>query len=95
MSNKTVNVRVVCLVDESELDEEDQELPEEVEVVVEDTVPTDQIAKAALDAFHESFAVEVLDDFEFQVWSDGEEIFENETEDNPVNYALTVQAWVV
>lgn len=94
--NHVVEVRVICLLDdESEISEEDQNLPDTVEVEVDGDIESKWIANAALDAFHSSCAVECLDDFRFEVWMGGEEIEEDDSEDAPDSYSLADKARVL
>lgn len=91
-----VEVRVISLLDdESEHDEKDLDLPESVEVKVDGDVKPEWIGNAALDAFHDSFAVEVLDDFRFEVWMNGEEMTEDTSDTAPESYSLKDKAKVV
>lgn len=50
---------------------DDQALDNEYHVYVSEEVPEHQVADAALDIFHSSIAVNILDDFEFQVLKEG------------------------
>lgn len=91
--HRVVEVRVICnLDDESDLSKEDQGLPDVVDIEVDGDVDDKWIANAALDAFHESIAVDSLEDFEFEVWMGGEEIEADYSEDAPEPYSLSDKA---
>ena len=70
--NKTivVQVRVSPTVPPSMLTDADKaEVPAWVDVRIDNDVPATQWADVALDVFHASFAVQVLDDFDFSVYA--------------------------
>lgn len=62
----TVYVRVTCLLSEPS-DPDDAEIAGVYGVRLNDEVPSDRQADAALDAFHAEYGVEEPDDFEFEV----------------------------
>lgn len=66
---KIVKVLVEQQVSDNELHDDDLSLglPSEVEILVKDEVPENHLANCALDVFHDSFPIKVLDDFELSV----------------------------
>jgi len=58
-------VKALPIVDRATLSEEDQEVPETTTIAVDDSVPTDHLANAALDVFHTYIPVDELEAFEF------------------------------
>ncbi len=64
---RTLFVIAAALCGDAFTDEEDREIPGRYAVEVPEELEDDKAASVALDAFHESIAVECLDDFEFTV----------------------------
>ena len=67
--------RLVVLVERilpvNEIHKLDRDLPQQVIVHINNSVPNDRLADTALDIFHASFAIKVLDDFDIRVLLDG------------------------
>lgn len=80
----TVNliVRVTAIVDEDELHPLDADVPGDWDVYLEEEAKNwdeGELATAALDDFHNSVAVKVLDDFIIEVYNENnEQLFEDE-----------------
>lgn len=93
---KTVFVVAKALVPVEQMDREDTEVAGTYAVLLSDDTPADGLANAALDGFHNTVAVGVLDDFEFVVLTgtgpDAEEIPRNDAYEGYAlsQYALSV-----
>ena len=76
-----VKVLIERVVPEDQLHWLDKDLPSEVDIEINNSIPEDQLADAALDIFHGSVAVKVLDHFSFLVMKDGEHLVPQEDHD--------------
>ena len=86
--SKIVEVRVIPQVDKSRMSEDDADLPQIVEVEIKPYVAEKWVANAALDAFHSTFGVDCLDDFEFEVWHKNQELAPDISDYAPEDYSL-------
>lgn len=76
MAKTTLILYAVPAVAEAALDVEDREIPGTYECDVNNGTPEELLASAALDAFHASYGVRVLEDFTFIVTDDeGTELY--------------------
>jgi hypothetical protein len=89
---KVVEIRLERLVPESDLDQDDKDLPLSVLLEVDADVPVSHIANAALDAFHSEQEVACLDDFDFRVFYNSVEMVQDDTVDS---YALKENARLI
>jgi hypothetical protein len=74
----TVKVIIKRNVSDDEINESDIDLPLEVEIEINSSVKLVDFASCALDVFHSNFAVKILEDFNFIVKFNNEEIYESD-----------------
>lgn len=74
MPSRIVTVKVIPLIPDSRLHPDDRGLPAEIDVELNSQANPTEAADVALDVFHGSVAVKVLDNFSFDVFLDGEQI---------------------
>lgn len=67
---KTAFVLVLPIINIDQLNSQDASVAGLYRVLVSEDIPEDALANAALDAFHYSVPVKVLDDFDFVVHAD-------------------------
>lgn len=79
---KEINLVVIASTDAAEdaLDVDDRTVAGTYDVYLSGDTPADKLEAAALDAFHTSVAVAVLDDFEFSVRDTNDKIIEDAVE---------------
>lgn len=75
-------VKALPIVERDTLSEKNQKVPETNIIAVDDSVPTDYLGNAALDAFHTPIPVAEQEAFEFEVWNYDCQIFEAEDAQN-------------
>lgn len=74
MNSLIVTVRVIPNCPVEELHAYDRQLPLEVDMKLDEGVSKNEIADAALDAFHLENPIKILDDFDIEVWYKGEQL---------------------
>jgi hypothetical protein len=84
--SKNVLIKVSQITDSSNIQEDDRDVAGEYNITVDDSVDESFLADCALDVFHSRVAVSALEDFNFEVWFQGNEI---EQTPNHSNYSLS------
>jgi len=88
---KTAIIKVERLVGSSDLSEDDRYIEPLYQVTMDNDVPFADMADTVLDVFHDTIAVDELDDFEFTVWYNGVELTPNE---NHESYSFKNDGWI-